>query len=110
MDVAERAYLEELERLASEVPTDDELARAKALAEADELGALASVQERAERLAMFAGLLDDPEQINSMLPRYLAITGEQIRDAARAVFRADNRVVVTYLPVPGGDAGAEEAA
>jgi predicted Zn-dependent peptidase len=106
---AERAYLEELEKLATDPPTEDELARAKALAEADELGALASVQERAERLAMFAGLLDDPEQINSMLPRYLAITGEQIRDAARAAFRDDNRVVVTYVPVAPG-AGADENA
>ena len=105
IDTAERAYLEELERLASEVPTDDELARAKALAEADELGALSSVAERAERLAMFAGLLDDPHEINTMLPRYLAITGEEIRDAARAVFRADNRVVVTYIPVDGGEPG-----
>ena len=33
-----------------------------------------------------------------MLPRYLAVTAEQIRDAARDVFRPDNRVVVTYLP------------
>jgi predicted Zn-dependent peptidase len=104
VDAAERAYLEELERLATELPTDDELARAKALAEADELGALASVTERAERLAMFAGLLDDPGQINTMLPRYLAIGGEQIRDAARAVFRADNRVVVTYVPASSDDA------
>ena len=60
---------------------------------------------------MFAGLLDDPEQINSMLPRYLAITGEQIRDAARATFRADNRVVVTYVPAePGDDAEPDAAA
>ena len=110
IDAAERAYLDELEKLATEPPTEDELARAKALAEADELGALASVQERAERLAMFAGLLDDPEQINSMLPRYLAITGEQIRDAARAVFRADNRVVVTYVPAEPGDAADDHTA
>ena len=39
-----------------------------------------------------------------MLPRYLAVTAEEIRDAARAVFRADNRVVLTYLPESAGDA------
>jgi hypothetical protein len=33
-----------------------------------------------------------------MLPRYLAVTPEAIRDAAAAVFRPDNRVVITYLP------------
>jgi hypothetical protein len=33
-----------------------------------------------------------------MLPRYLAVTPEAIRDAAAAVFRPDNRLVLTYLP------------
>jgi predicted Zn-dependent peptidase len=98
----ENAYLEELERLATELPTEDELARAKALTEADELGALARVDERAERLASYAGLFDDPGLINSLLPRYLAVTAEQIRDGARAVFRPDNRVVVTYVPKSTG--------
>ncbi|MEA2619975.1 MAG: hypothetical protein QOC97_748, partial [Chloroflexota bacterium] len=36
--------------------------------------------------------------INRMLPRYLAVTPEAIRDVAAAVFRPDNRVVLTYLP------------
>ena len=110
VDIAtvEAAYLEELEKLASEAPSDDELARAKALTEADELGSLARVEERADRLSMYATLFDDPGMINTMLPRYLAVTGEQIRDAARAIFRADNRIVLTYVPKPSGatpDAG-----
>ena len=100
VDVAtvEAAYLEELERLATEAPSDDELARAKALTEADELGALARVEERADRLSMYATLFDDPGVINTLLPRYLSVTPEQIRDAARDVFRPDNRVVLTYVP------------
>ena len=63
--------------------SDDELARAKALIEADELGALARVEERADRLSMYATLFDDPDLINRMLPRYLSVTAEQIRDVAR---------------------------
>ena len=39
-----------------------------------------------------------PGAVNTLLPRYLSVTAEQIRDAARAVFRADNRVVLTYVP------------
>ena len=111
VDVAavEAAYLEELEKLATEVPSDDELERAKALTEADELGSLARVEERADRLSMYATLFDDPSLVNTLLPRYLSVTPEQIRDAARAVFRADNRVVLTYVPIAGGD-GAGEAA
>jgi predicted Zn-dependent peptidase len=94
----EAAYLEELEKLATEAPSDDELARAKALTEADELGSLARVEERADRLSMYATLFDDPGLINTMLPRYLSVTGEQIQDAARAIFREDNRVILTYVP------------
>jgi predicted Zn-dependent peptidase len=109
VDVAavEAAYLDELEKLATEPPSDDELARAKALTEADELGGLSRVEERADRLSMYATLFDDPALINTMLPRYLSVTGEQIRDACRAVFRKDNRVVLTYLPI-AADAGAPE--
>ena len=106
----ERAYLEELDRLTSELVSDDELARAGALIESDELGALARVEERADRLAMYATLFDDPDLINRMLARYLAVTAEQIRDVAAAVFRADNRVVLTYLPEqpPAGSGVVDE--
>ena len=94
----EASLEEELERLASEPASDDELARAKALVEADELGALQRVDERADRLSMYATLFDDPDLINRMLGRYLAVTAEGIQEAARAVFRRDNRVVLTYVP------------
>jgi len=94
----EAALLEELERLAQEPASDDELARAKALVEADELGALQRTDERADRLSMYATLFDDPDLINRMLGRYFAVTAAGIQDVARAVFRADNRVVLTYVP------------
>jgi predicted Zn-dependent peptidase len=100
IDVArvETAFNEELTRLTTELVSDDELARAKALTEADELGSLQRVEERADRLSMFATLFDDPAMINTMLPRYLAVSPEAIRDAAATVFRDDNRLVMTYLP------------
>ncbi len=101
VDVArvEAALLEELERMGREPVSDDELARAKALAETDELGALQRVDERADRLSMFATLFDDPDLINRMLDRYLAVTPEAMVEVAAATFRADNRVVLTYLPL-----------
>jgi zinc protease len=105
ISMVESAFEEELDRLGHEVVSNDELARAKALIEADELGALQRVDERADRLAMYATLFDDPSLINSMLARYQAVTPAAIRDAARDVFRRDNRVVLTY--VPDGDAGKE---
>ena len=97
-DDVERRYLDELDRLASAPVADDELARARALIEASELGALGRVEEVADRLSMYAALFDRPEMINEQLPRYLAVTADQIRDVAREVLRPDNRVVLTYVP------------
>ena len=94
----EASLHEELERLGREPITDDELARARALIETEELGGLSRVEERADRLSMYATLFDDPDLINRMLPRYLAVSAEQIRSVAADVFRPDNRVVLTYLP------------
>jgi zinc protease len=105
----EAALHEELARLAREPISDDELARARALIETDELAGLSRVEERADRLSMYATLLDDPDQINRMLPRYLAVTADQIREAASDVFRPDNRVVLTYLPeLPPADSAVRD--
>jgi hypothetical protein len=59
---------------------------------------------------MYATLFDDPGLINTMLPRYLAVTAEDIRSVATEVFRPDNRVVLTYLPeLPPADTSAVDA-
>ncbi|HXI81110.1 MAG TPA: pitrilysin family protein [Verrucomicrobiae bacterium] len=112
VDRVEAALHEELERLGRETITDDELARARALIETEELGGLSRVEERADRLSMYATLFDDPDLINQMLPRYLGVTAEQIRAVAADVFRPDNRVVLTYLPdlPPADTASATEDA
>jgi len=94
----EAAFWAELERIASEPITADELARAHALIESDELGALQRVEERADRLSMYATLFNDPGMINDVLPRYLAVRAVDIQAACAGVLRADNRVVLTYVP------------
>jgi predicted Zn-dependent peptidase len=111
-DAVEGAFEEELARLAAEPVSDDELARARALIETFELEALQKVDERADRLSMYATLLDDPAMINRQLDRYLAVTASDIQAVTAQVFRPDNRVVITYVPAPGMDAEepAEEGA
>jgi predicted Zn-dependent peptidase len=94
----EAALHEELETLAREPISDDELARARALIETEELAGLSRVEERADRLSMYATLFDDPDLINQTLPRYLSVTADQIRQVASEVFLPENRVVLTYLP------------
>jgi len=59
---------------------------------------------------MYATLFDEPDLINQMLPRYLEVTADQIRQVSSEVFRTDNRVVLTYLPAlpPADTATAED--
>ena len=68
--------------------------------------ALQRVEEQADRLAMYATLFDDPDLINRQLERYLAVTAEQISEVAAQVFRPDNRVVLTYVPMAAAAGGA----
>ena len=107
--LVDRAFEEELERLGREPVTDDELARARALIETYELEALQRVEERADRLAMYATLLNDPEMINRQLSRYLSVGKAEIQAVAADVLRPDNRVVLTYVPATAGQTqGADE--
>jgi predicted Zn-dependent peptidase len=110
VDRVEAAFHEELERLSVEPVSDDELARAFALIEADELGALQRVEERADRLSMYATLFDRPALINEVLERYLSVTPEAILEVSAATFRPDNRLVLTYLPEePSAESDAIDA-
>jgi predicted Zn-dependent peptidase len=107
----EAALHEELDRIGREPVSDDELERARALIESDELGALGRVEERADRLSMYATLFDDPDLINKMLPRYLAVSAADIQAVSASVFRSDNRVVLTYLPeIPPADSAVSDPA
>jgi predicted Zn-dependent peptidase len=110
VDRVEAALHDELDRIGRVPVTDDELGRARALIETEELGALQRVEERADRLAMYATLADDPDLINRMLPRYLAVSAEAVQSASADVFRTDNRVVVTYLPAAESGDIVDEAA
>jgi predicted Zn-dependent peptidase len=111
VEKVEAAMLEELERLGREPISEDELARARALIETEELGGLSRVEERADRLSMYATLFDDPDLINQMLPRYLGVSAEDIQSVSADVFREDNRVILTYLPeLPPADTASETEA
>ncbi len=94
----ERVLREELQRLATEPVTDDELTRAHALIESEELAALGRIEEVADRLAMYATLFDRPAMVNEQLSRYLAVDAAAIRRVMADVVRPDNVAVLTYVP------------
>jgi len=108
-DAVKAGFFDELARIGRDAISDDELVRAKALIETDELAALQRVSERADRLSMYATLLDDPGEINRQLERYLAVTPEDVRAACAEFLVADNRVVLTYVPADAGSESTEAA-
>jgi zinc protease len=103
-DVAalEAALVEHLERMAAAGPTAEELDRARAGLETRHLLELQRVATRADHLSMYTLLFDQPERINTEIERMRAVTLEQVRAVAESYFRADNRVVLTYLPRRAG--------
>ncbi|MBA2254336.1 MAG: insulinase family protein [Chloroflexi bacterium] len=105
-ETVEAAYLGELERIGREPVSEDELARARALIESAELSALGRLDEVADRLSMYALLFDRPALVNEQLERYLAVDAAAIQAVCRDTFRADNRVVITFVP---GGPSADEA-
>ena len=102
----EAAYLEELELIVSEPVSEDELVRARALIESAELSALGRLDEVADRLSMYTLLFDRPALVNEQLDRYLAVDADAIQAVCRETFRADNRVVITFVPAGPDDAVA----
>ncbi len=108
----EEALLAEIDRLASEGPSGDELERVRNLHASQVESSLERVAERADRLSMYACLFDAPERLNTEVARYLAVDARRIQAALADALRPDNRVVLTYLPMAddAGDAQGEDAA
>ena len=97
-DTVEAILDEELRRMTREAVTDDELARALALIESSELGALSRMDEVADRLSTYTTYFDRPELINEQLGRYQAVDAAAVREVCAEVFDTDDRAVITYVP------------
>ncbi len=103
IEALEARLLEEIGRLATDGPADDELARVRTMhAAAVEVG-LEQLGERADRISQYACLFDDPNQINTEIARYDAVSADHIRGAVGAQAGADNRLVLTYVPADDDD-------
>jgi predicted Zn-dependent peptidase len=108
VDVLERELLAEVDRLAADGPTDEELARVRTLHAAAVETGLEQLGERADRISQYACLFDDPDLVNSEVARYDAVDAARVRRVMADRAGADNRLVLTY--VPEDDADAEDAA
>lgn len=105
----ETAVDEELARFAEEGPTPQEMERAQAQIEREWLDRLATVGGRADELCRYAVLFGDPQLALTAVERVLDITAEEVRAAAAARLRPDNRAVLVYEPVQGAEDAAGTA-
>ncbi|MEU8297951.1 pitrilysin family protein [Micromonospora sp. NPDC048909] len=86
-----------VDELASVPVTATELDRAKALLSTAWWRQMSTVDGRADTLGRYATQFGDPAAAAERLPAWLAVTAEQIAEAAVEVLAADDRVTLTYL-------------
>jgi predicted Zn-dependent peptidase len=96
----ERQLLAEVDQLAADGPTDDELARARTLHAAAVEASLEQLTERADRISQYTALFDDPSMVNTEVARYDAVTASDVRRVMADRATAQNRLVLTYVPEP----------
>ncbi len=89
----------EIDRLAAEGPTDDELSRVKADLRVQFLWSLESIQVRATLLNQYRVAAGRPDYIADDLARYDAVDKAAIQ-AAAAALSADRRATIRVRPAP----------
>ncbi|HZT60701.1 MAG TPA: pitrilysin family protein [Pyrinomonadaceae bacterium] len=88
----------EVERLAAEGPTPDEMEKLHNTLLNDAVRSRQSTLYRAQRLAEYALYDGDPEIFNNELERYLAVTPEEIKAAVSRYLLTDNHSVMDVVP------------
>ncbi|WP_213011535.1 M16 family metallopeptidase [Paractinoplanes toevensis] len=100
VDVAEleEGLAEVVGSLVTEPVTDDELSRAKALLTTAWWRSLSTVGGRADTLGRYATQFGDPATVAYRLPQWLAVTADDVTEAAAYALKPESRVTLTYLP------------
>jgi len=93
---------EEIARVQKEGVPEKELARARTFLRAGRIRQLESTRARAMLLGQYELLDGDPELLNTELPAFLGVSGEQIREAALRYLRPTARCVLEIVPAPVG--------
>ena len=107
IEILEAALAAEIEDLATNGPSDDELERVRTLHASTIERGMEEVAERADRLSQYTCLFDQPERINTEVSDYDRVSAEGIREALRGQLGPDNRYVLTFVP-NGEDLADEE--
>ncbi|HVQ14968.1 MAG TPA: hypothetical protein VMS40_15310, partial [Vicinamibacterales bacterium] len=97
----ETVIAEEVARLASEGPTDDEMERGRVQAESQFMFRLQSVGGfggKSDQLNAYNVLKGDPAFFAADLERYRNATGDSLRAAAQSHLPLDRRIVLSVIP------------
>ncbi|HLW76990.1 MAG TPA: pitrilysin family protein [Bryobacteraceae bacterium] len=96
---------EEISKMYSSPVTDKELTRVRSTLRRGSIGRLGSDLGRAEMLADYAALYNDPNVVNSEIPAEINITAADIQNAMRKYLTQKNRVVLITQPARGAARG-----
>jgi zinc protease len=88
----------ELERVRTELISEQEYEKLRNQTEADFISGYGSVASIVESLANYEMYFGDANLINTEVDRYLAVTREDIQRVAQKYLQPENRVVLYYLP------------
>jgi zinc protease len=100
-EVAEKALIEELEKLKNEPVSDHELQRAKNQFARDYIVGRESNQEKALHLAHAAIIHNDITTADGEFDIFMKITAADVQRVARKYFTDTNRVIIHILPRAG---------
>jgi predicted Zn-dependent peptidase len=84
--------------LITEPVTEEELARAKALLTTAWWRQMSTVYGRADTLGRYTTQFGDPSTAAYRLPQWLAVTADDVTEAAAYTLKPESRVTLTYLP------------
>ena len=96
----ETAMNTEMTRAMNELISEKEFEKLRNQVENELVSGNSRVASIAENLATYYLFYGDTELVNKEIDRYMDVTREDIREAAKKYFKAGNRVVLTYLPKP----------
>lgn len=96
----ENAINAEIEKVQNELISEKEFQKLRNKVENDFITANSTVFGIAESLANYKMYFGDANLINTELNRYLKVSREDIREAARKYLSKNNRVSLHYLPKP----------
>ena len=102
VDQVLKAVDQELKRVQEEKIPAQEIEKGKNQIAFHFVERMAKVARIGELLAHYALFLDDPKRINHELDRYLAVTEDDILQAAQKIFRSHNRTLIFVEPGENG--------